>query len=172
MSLDPSYRFGRIGLEAGPLSQWLFNALGEAGLPVICVETRHMRAALKIASVHWRHGCVIGSAATSVKPQSRVRRAEGAGLDGEGAGRAKICLSQDAASSDNVREIEYQFLQMRCVFSPTTCLWRRAPLSSAAIASRSRSNSSCRARPQAPEPRRAGSWPRPGPTLNPCPSIA
>jgi transposase len=44
---SPAYRFKRIGLEAGPLSQWLFNALAEAGLPVICVETRHMRAALK-----------------------------------------------------------------------------------------------------------------------------
>ena len=42
-----SYRFKRIGLEAGPLSQWLFSTLGEAGLPVICVETRHMRAVLK-----------------------------------------------------------------------------------------------------------------------------
>jgi len=41
------YRFKRIGLEAGPLSQWLFSALAEAGLPVICVETRHMRAVLK-----------------------------------------------------------------------------------------------------------------------------
>jgi transposase len=41
------YQFKRIGLEAGPLSQWLFSALGEVGLPVICVETRHMRAALK-----------------------------------------------------------------------------------------------------------------------------
>jgi transposase len=40
-------RFKRIGLEAGPLSQWLYNALGEANLPVICVETRHMRAVLK-----------------------------------------------------------------------------------------------------------------------------
>jgi transposase len=36
----------RVGLEAGPLSQWLFNALAAAGLPVICVETRHMKAAL------------------------------------------------------------------------------------------------------------------------------
>ena len=44
---NPAYHFKRIGLEAGPLSQWLFSALGEAGLPVICVETRHMRAALK-----------------------------------------------------------------------------------------------------------------------------
>jgi len=41
------HHFKRIGLEAGPLSQWLFSALGEAGLPVICVETRHMRAVLQ-----------------------------------------------------------------------------------------------------------------------------
>jgi transposase len=41
------YRFKRIGLEAGPLSQWLYSVLAEAGLPVICVETRHMRAMLK-----------------------------------------------------------------------------------------------------------------------------
>jgi transposase len=44
---NTTYRFKRIGLEAGPLSQWLFSALAEAGLPVICVETRHMRAVLK-----------------------------------------------------------------------------------------------------------------------------
>jgi transposase len=44
---NPAYRFKRIGLEAGPLSQWLFSALAEAGLPVVCVETRHMRAVLK-----------------------------------------------------------------------------------------------------------------------------
>src|SRR5437667_1340322 len=42
-----AYHFKRIGLEAGPLSQWLFSALAEAGLPVICVETRHMQAVLK-----------------------------------------------------------------------------------------------------------------------------
>ena len=42
-----AYRFKRIGLEAGPLSQWLYSALAEAGLPAICVETRHMRAALQ-----------------------------------------------------------------------------------------------------------------------------
>jgi transposase len=45
--MNPNYRFKRIGLEAGPLSQWLFSALADAGLPVICVETRHMRAVLK-----------------------------------------------------------------------------------------------------------------------------
>jgi transposase len=45
--MNASRRFKRIGLEAGPLSQWLFSALAEVGLPVICVETRHMRAVLK-----------------------------------------------------------------------------------------------------------------------------
>jgi transposase len=45
--MNASHRFKRIGLEAGPLSQWLFSALAEAGLPAICVETRHMRAVLK-----------------------------------------------------------------------------------------------------------------------------
>jgi transposase len=44
---NPAYHVKRIGLEAGPLSQWLFSALAETGLPVICVETRHMRAVLK-----------------------------------------------------------------------------------------------------------------------------
>src|SRR5499427_3071862 len=44
---NPAYQVKRIGLEAGPLSQWLFSALAEADLPVVCVETRHMRAVLK-----------------------------------------------------------------------------------------------------------------------------
>jgi transposase len=44
---NPIYRFKRVGLEAGPLSQWLYSVLAEAGFPVICVETRHMRAMLK-----------------------------------------------------------------------------------------------------------------------------
>src|SRR6201987_1513514 len=44
---NPAYRFKRIGLEAGPMSQWLFSALAEAELAVICVETRHMQAVLK-----------------------------------------------------------------------------------------------------------------------------
>jgi transposase len=43
---DEDFTIERIGLEAGPLSQWLYSELAEAGLPVICVETRHMKAAL------------------------------------------------------------------------------------------------------------------------------
>ena len=42
----PSLAIERIGLEAGPLSEWLYAGLVEAGLPAICVETRHMHAAL------------------------------------------------------------------------------------------------------------------------------
>ena len=41
---NPTYSFKRIGLEAGPLSQWLYSAFAEVHLPVICVETRHMRS--------------------------------------------------------------------------------------------------------------------------------
>lgn len=38
--------FVRIGLEAGPLSQWLYFGLVEAGLPAVCIETRHAKAAI------------------------------------------------------------------------------------------------------------------------------
>jgi transposase len=44
---NPAWDFGRIGLEAGPLSQWLFDGLAVAGLPVVCIETRHTKAFLK-----------------------------------------------------------------------------------------------------------------------------
>lgn len=36
----------RIGLEAGPLSQWLHAALGAAGYEAVLLETRHVKAAL------------------------------------------------------------------------------------------------------------------------------
>src|SRR5437016_1716986 len=36
----------RIGLEAGPLSQWLHAGLVAAGFEVVLLETRHVKAAL------------------------------------------------------------------------------------------------------------------------------
>jgi transposase len=41
----------RIGLEAGPLSQWLYVGMIEAGLAVDLLETRHVRAAFKVMPV-------------------------------------------------------------------------------------------------------------------------
>jgi len=39
-------RLARIGLEAGPLSQWLYAAMKEGGLAMELLETRHVRTAL------------------------------------------------------------------------------------------------------------------------------
>jgi transposase len=44
---DPAWNLERIGLEAGPLSQWLFSGLVAAELPAVCIETRHARAFLQ-----------------------------------------------------------------------------------------------------------------------------
>lgn len=48
-------RFGlglaRIGLEAGPQSQWLYAAMKQAGLAVELLETRHVRDAFKAMPV-------------------------------------------------------------------------------------------------------------------------
>jgi len=41
----------RIGLEAGPLSQWLYAAMHDAGLAVELLETRHVRDAFKAMPV-------------------------------------------------------------------------------------------------------------------------
>jgi transposase len=41
----------RIGLEAGPLSQWLYAAMREAGLAVELLETRHVRDAFRAMPV-------------------------------------------------------------------------------------------------------------------------
>src|SRR5260221_5808908 len=41
----------RIGLEAGPLSQWLYAAMKQAGLAVELLETRHVSDAFKAMPV-------------------------------------------------------------------------------------------------------------------------
>jgi transposase len=46
------FRYSRVGLEAGPMSQWVVTGLLAAGLPVVCVETRHMKAVLKAQQVN------------------------------------------------------------------------------------------------------------------------
>ena len=49
---DLGINFTRVGIEAGPLSQWLVSGLIEAGLPVVCVETRHMNALLAAQQIN------------------------------------------------------------------------------------------------------------------------
>ncbi|MBM3653481.1 MAG: IS110 family transposase [Alphaproteobacteria bacterium] len=41
----------RIGLEAGPLSQWLYAGLAQAGFETVLLETRHVKAALSAITV-------------------------------------------------------------------------------------------------------------------------
>src|SRR5947199_4239286 len=46
-----SHEPARIGMEAGPLSQWLYAAMKEAGLAVELLETRHVRDAFRAMPV-------------------------------------------------------------------------------------------------------------------------
>ncbi len=41
----------RVGLEAGPLSQWRYDGLYEAGFGAVLLETRHVKAALSACMV-------------------------------------------------------------------------------------------------------------------------
>jgi transposase len=43
--------FDRVGLEAGPLSPWLYEELQAASLPVICIEARRMKGATAAMAV-------------------------------------------------------------------------------------------------------------------------
>jgi len=45
------FGLARIGLEAGPLSQWLYAGLKQAGFAVELLETRHVRDAFKAMPV-------------------------------------------------------------------------------------------------------------------------
>src|SRR3984957_15736686 len=45
------FALSRIGLEAGPLSQWLYAAMKQAGLAVELLETRHVHDAFKAMPV-------------------------------------------------------------------------------------------------------------------------
>ena len=45
------FELTRIGLEAGPLSQWLYAGMRDAGLAVELLETRHVRDAFKAMPV-------------------------------------------------------------------------------------------------------------------------
>src|ERR687897_807183 len=39
----------RVVFETGPLSVWFYHALAAEGLPAICIDARHVKAALDMA---------------------------------------------------------------------------------------------------------------------------
>ena len=46
--MKPGAGLVRIGLETGPLAVWLFGALRQDWLPVICLDARHANAGLAL----------------------------------------------------------------------------------------------------------------------------
>jgi transposase len=48
---DGGIELARVGLEAGPMSQWLYAGMAKAGFPVELLETRHVRAAFQTMPV-------------------------------------------------------------------------------------------------------------------------
>ena len=48
---DDALEIVRVGLEAGPLSQWLYAGLVAAGFDAVLLETRHVKAALSAMTV-------------------------------------------------------------------------------------------------------------------------
>jgi len=43
-------RAERVVFETGPLSVWFFHALTAEGMPAICIDARHAKAALDMGS--------------------------------------------------------------------------------------------------------------------------
>ncbi len=75
----------RIGLEAGPLSQWLYAGLTAEGLPAELIETRHVRAAFKVDDGEdGSDGCARHRAADAawLVPAGALQVAAGAGGSG------------------------------------------------------------------------------------------
>jgi transposase len=65
----------RVGLEAGPLSQWLYAAMRDAGLAVELLETRHVRDAFKAMPVKTDRNDARGIAQlTRISHRSHVHR--------------------------------------------------------------------------------------------------
>jgi transposase len=56
----------RIGLETGPTSAWLWTEIKALGLPVICIDARHVKGGTDrqahqpaaVAAVHLQYGCL------------------------------------------------------------------------------------------------------------------
>ena len=80
------FGLARIGLEAGPLSQWLYAGLKQAGFAVELLETRHVRDAFKTMPVKTDRKS-LSSGQPKAGPGERTRHcaADAAGLVQAGA---------------------------------------------------------------------------------------
>ena len=45
---ERSFNLERLGMETGPLAVWLWNALTERQLPIVCIDARHANGVLKM----------------------------------------------------------------------------------------------------------------------------
>src|SRR4051812_26603853 len=75
----------RVGLEAGPLSQWLHAGLAEAGFEAVLLETRHVKAALSAMIV--KTDCPPPSGRPLGDPGARTPAASPSSCGGAGTGR-------------------------------------------------------------------------------------
>jgi len=67
------FELTRVGLEAGPLSQWLYAAMRQAGLAVELLETRHVHKALETMPVKTDRNDARGCTASRLPRRRRVR---------------------------------------------------------------------------------------------------
>jgi hypothetical protein len=69
---DVGLHYGRVGIEAAPLSQWLVNGMEEAGLPVISAEGRRMKSLLKAPPALVETLGIIAATAAVIAASKRV----------------------------------------------------------------------------------------------------
>ena len=100
----------RIGLEAGPLSQWLYAAMKEAGLAVELLETRHVRDAFKAMPVKSDRNDARGIAQLMrlgwfrpVHCKSLARAGDAGDADGAQAGAVEAARRGDQPARDPAR---------------------------------------------------------------------
>ena len=87
---DLGLAFARIGLEAGPLSQWLHGGLTAEGFPAVLIETRHVKAALKAMTVKTDRN--------DARSMAQLMRGISSGARKGAAGARNACLAHWSAS--------------------------------------------------------------------------
>jgi transposase len=94
-------RLERIGLEAGPLSEWLVRGLADRGITAVLMETRQVRAALSAMIVRTDRKDARGPArAIDPARQARARCREGRPSLSQADDRARCRRRHDVQGRD------------------------------------------------------------------------